>query len=292
MKGSKRLLLAAAVAFGVFLGGMFTARRMGQPYFITAETLPPNTQPEPADTASDGRLDLNAATLEELVQLPGIGQVLAQRILDYRNLYGPLRTVDELSEVEGIGEKRLEELREVVQAGAGTPDCPFVLSTIHSSKGLEYDRVILMDVADGMLPKALPQRDPSPQELDLYEEERRLFYVGMTRAKRELDIVTFRKPGLESVFSEEVFPPKTKEPPKPEKRKLPEVKRLTKEQIFRISETYEPGTRLRHKTFGPGTLVSRSGDIVIIAFDNGEVKKLALSTALRARQLQPEEQEI
>ena len=89
-----------------------------------------------------------------------------------------------------------------------------------------------------------------------------------------------------------MLPPKTKEPPKPEKRKLPEVKRLTKEQIFRLSETYEPGTRLRHKTFGPGTLVSRSGDIVIIAFDNGEVKKLALSTALRARQLQPEEQEI
>lgn len=188
--------------------------------------------------------------------------------------------------------ERLEELREVVQAGAGTPDCPFVLSTIHSSKGLEYDRVILMDVADGMLPKALPQREASPQELDLYEEERRLFYVGMTRAKRELDIVTFRKPGLESVFSEEVFPPKTKEPQKAEKRTLPEVKRLSKEQIFRLSETYEPGTRLRHKTFGPGTLVSRSGDIVIIAFDNGEVKKLALSTALRARQLQPEEQEI
>ena len=114
MKGSKRLLLAAAVAFGVFLGGMFTARRMGQPYFITAETLPPNTQPEPADTAADGRLDLHAATPEESVQLPGIGQVLAQRILDYRNLYGPLRTVDELSEVEGIGEKRLEELRDYV----------------------------------------------------------------------------------------------------------------------------------------------------------------------------------
>ena len=187
---------------------------------------------------------------------------------------------------------RLEELREVVQAGAGTPDCLFVLSTIHSSKGLEYDRVILMDVADGMLPKALPEPDASPQELDAYEEERRLFYVGMTRAKRELDIVTFRKPGLESTFSREIFPPKAKEPPKAEKRKLPQVKRLTKEQIFRLSETYEPGTRLRHKAFGLGTLVSRSGDIVIIAFDSGEVKKLALSTAIRAKQLQLEEQEI
>ena len=188
--------------------------------------------------------------------------------------------------------ERLEELREVVQAGAGTPDCPFVLSTIHSSKGLEYDRVILMDVADGMLPKTLPQREATPQELDLYEEERRLFYVGMTRAKRELDIVTFRKPGLESAFSREIFPHERKEPKAATEKKPLTVKRLSKEQIFQLSGEYHPGIRLCHKAFGPGTLVSRSGDIVIIAFDNGEVKKLALSTALRARQLQPEEQEV
>ncbi len=101
---------------------------------------------------------------------------------------------------------RLEELREVVLRGGTNADCPFVLSTIHSSKGLEYERVILMDVADGLLPKVLPGPDAEQEELDAYEEERRLFYVGLTRAKRELGIMTFRKVGLESTFAREIFP--------------------------------------------------------------------------------------
>ena len=109
--------------------------------------------------------------------------------------------------------------------------------------------------------------------------------MGMTRAKRELDIVTFRKPGLESTFSREIFPPKQKTPKKAAEKKPPVEKKLTGAQIVQLSEEYVPGTRLCHRTFGPGTLVSRSGDIVIIAFDSGEVKKLALSTAIRARQL-------
>ena len=164
-------------------------------------------------------------------------------------------------------------------SGKGWESGAVRLMTLHAAKGMEFPAVFVSGVKAGVLPLERKGR-----AVDLCEE-RRLFYVGMTRAKRELDIVTFRKPGLESAFSGEVFPPKAKEPPKAEKRKLPQVKRLTKEQIFRLSETYEPGTRLRHKAFGLGTLVSRSGDIVIIAFDSGEVKKLALSTAIRARQL-------
>ena len=61
---------------------------------------------------------------------------------------------------------RLEELSGVVREGNADPDCPFVLSTIHSSKGLEYDRVILMDVADGLLPKTLPGPGGAAEELD------------------------------------------------------------------------------------------------------------------------------
>ena len=88
--------------------------------------------------------------------------------------------------------ERLDELREVVLRGGTDAGSPFILSTIHSSKGLEYERVILMDVMDGLLPKTLPGAQATKEELDAYEEERRLFYVGMTRAKRALTVITFR----------------------------------------------------------------------------------------------------
>lgn len=182
--------------------------------------------------------------------------------------------------------ERLEELRDVVQAGSTGRDSKFVLSTIHSSKGLEYQRVILMDVADGLLPKTLPEEDAPPEEWDTYEEERRLFYVGMTRAREELDIVTFRKVGLTSAFSREIFPPKRQSVP--EAPKPAPVKKTGQEQIAVQSKAYLPGVKLLHKAFGPGTLVSRNGDIAVIEFDSGESKKVALSVALRAKQLRLE----
>lgn len=61
-----------------------------------------------------GPLDLNRATTQELTTLPGIGEVLAQRIVDYREAHGPFRSVEELIAVEGIGEGKLEKLRELV----------------------------------------------------------------------------------------------------------------------------------------------------------------------------------
>ena len=65
-------------------------------------------------TDEPGPLDLNHATAQELTTLPGIGEVLAQRIVDYREAHGPFRSVDELIAVEGIGEGKLEKLRELV----------------------------------------------------------------------------------------------------------------------------------------------------------------------------------
>lgn len=180
---------------------------------------------------------------------------------------------------------RLEELREVVLRGGTNADCPFVLSTIHSSKGLEYERVILMDVADGLLPKVLPGPDAEQEELDAYEEERRLFYVGLTRAKRELGIMTFRKVGLESTFAREIFPLKGDRTQPAAVKKSVVRQEPDAARIAAIAKDYIPGVRLVHKAFGPGTLVSRSGDIGVIAFDSGETKKIAVPVALRVGQL-------
>ncbi|KRE55718.1 competence protein ComEA [Phycicoccus sp. Soil748] len=58
-----------------------------------------------------GRLDLNSATAAQLEELPGVGPVLAQRIVDWRTEHGRFASVDELGEVSGIGEKIFAELQ-------------------------------------------------------------------------------------------------------------------------------------------------------------------------------------
>lgn len=78
----------------------------------------------PADTSVTGALgqpvDLNTATVEQLDTLPGVGPATANAILDHRTSEGPFRSVDELIEVRGIGEAKLEALRDLVTVG-GAP---------------------------------------------------------------------------------------------------------------------------------------------------------------------------
>ena len=67
---------------------------------VPAESLTPDLSP----------IDINAAGIEELDQLPGIGEVLAGRIIAYREANGPFESTEELLEVSGIGEAKLAEL--------------------------------------------------------------------------------------------------------------------------------------------------------------------------------------
>jgi competence protein ComEA len=81
----------------------------GAPARAAAATAP---QAGPPTT---GRVHLSTATLAELDAIDGIGPTLAQRILAYRDAHGGFRSLEELAQVEGIGEKRLATLRDALQ---------------------------------------------------------------------------------------------------------------------------------------------------------------------------------
>jgi competence protein ComEA len=81
----------------------------------TASVSPPRTpRSAPQAAAVQFPIDLNSATAEQLEAIPGIGPVLAQRIIEYRQMRGRFQSVDELLEVRGIGPKRLESMRPYV----------------------------------------------------------------------------------------------------------------------------------------------------------------------------------
>lgn len=62
-------------------------------------------------------ININTATAEELQQLPGIGPVLAQAIVDYREEHGPFGSVDELLQISGIGQTKLDNIQNNITVG-------------------------------------------------------------------------------------------------------------------------------------------------------------------------------
>ena len=110
---------------GTDLSALNLARRVadgeqvavGVPAAPDAAPVPaPGGPPAPggAPGASTGKVDLNAATVEQLDALPGVGPVMAQRILEWRTRHGRFTRVEQLREIEGIGERRFAQLRELV----------------------------------------------------------------------------------------------------------------------------------------------------------------------------------
>ena len=186
------------------------------------------------------------------------------------------------------------------------------LMTIQSSKGLEFDNVFVTGVEENLFPGALTVMDPR----DL-EEERRLFYVAVTRAKKRIMLYyaenRFRfgklTPMAPSRFLKDIdtsyvdwhglsvspflatfddeFEGYTKFQRKPSfsPRNLVPLKKMSSRPAEEIADSSQlvEGVRIKHKMFGEGRIMSRIGDgentKLVVEFDSGDTKTLLLKFA-------------
>ena len=117
---SEKFLLLATLAFIVALAAVFWHDHSGvEPDSYTVTT---QEQADPEEVVPPLKLvNINTATAAELDELPGIGEVLAERIVAYREEHGSFQTKEELMEVSGIGEGKYSELMELITVEEGQP---------------------------------------------------------------------------------------------------------------------------------------------------------------------------
>ncbi len=191
----------------------------------------------------------------------GYGDYLRDNNIDDNKLFILKMISKNEPTIEGFLE-RLEELRQILTDGEVNYKSKLILSTIHSSKGLEYDTVYLMDVINGVFPsKIIGFKSASPKEKRDYEEERRIFYVGITRAKDKLCI--FKYGDEASIFVSEINPEQKPIKKEKVKRKKENVLRkptpLLKKRPAVTSKDNVPdnliiGERISSPRYGEGTI--------------------------------------
>lgn len=203
-------------------------------------------------------------------------QYLEQILITLEQIAAPLDSMTEFA-------KRLKELEQVTQAAKGEKtDDMLTLSTFHSSKGLEFDRVYMIDLVEGIIPTEEDTEQPN-----LLEEARRLFYVGMTRAKKHLELISYDS---ESRFVDEVrdvavvAKPVVKKAPakiqQPVKVKVPD-----NPNAVQLASELAVGTLVRHRVFGTGEILERDHERLVIQFPK-EQKELMIDICLSYKLLE------
>ena len=161
------------------------------------------------------------------------------------------------------------------------------LLTFHASKGLEFNTVFLVDCMDGITPSSSALNQHLLHEEEEFEEERRLFYVAMTRARHQLQILSVaNKHNMlfnRSVFVKDVHQilhPKsaTESSPQPKRtasgRSISELKSMNLTTAVDL-KAYQVGVLIHHQRFGDGTIIDLEGEIATIQFEH-EQKRISL----------------
>lgn len=162
------------------------------------------------------------------------------------------------------------------------------LSTLHRAKGLEFDEVYMIDLVEGNLPANNDIEEEEKGNNAWMEEAVRLFYVGMTRAKSYLELITYKNK-LNEAVSISRFYDRVKQIVHPEKKKETTDENegfITRNSpSIRLVSELTIGLSIKHRVFGRGKVMRLEDDIVEIRFTK-EIKKLSIATCLERHLLE------
>lgn len=117
MKKPKFVLLAITVCSLCIILGIFIGRNLLPNYYMRAYSPSDTASPTVSELGSGGKININTATVDQLTLLPGIGPTIAQRIIAFRDENGPFLSIDDLTEVKGIGTGTLDNISPYITTG-------------------------------------------------------------------------------------------------------------------------------------------------------------------------------
>ncbi|MBP2638977.1 MAG: ATP-dependent helicase UvrD [Firmicutes bacterium] len=211
-------------------------------------------------------------------------------------LLGILNTLEEIAAgLQSMEEfaSRLKYLETVMKASKNNKDRGVTLSTFHSAKGLEFDRVYMIDLLEGIIPSSNDIKQQQEGRLEVMEEAVRLFYVGMTRAKTYLELITYEKRDHERV-SESQFVAAVRNIINPSILSSTSNARSVKTvspvsynvNAIRRMDQLKVGSMVSHQAFGRGKIVAVTSSDIDIQF-HGTIKKLSIEVCLTKGFLEP-----
>lgn len=218
---------------------------------------------------------------ENIEQKLAVLKILGGRVSDFPEFFAKLARLEEkLKEPQTKRDKKPR----------------VTLSTLHSSKGLEFEKVFIIDATEGQLPSV----SAAPEDEKAYAEEVRLFYVGATRAKRELIFlcVKHKENGIKpSPFISYLIDGLPRQKPVAGKHEVAATEngarsvfntgikwqnyQGTADHHFDVDlSAYQEGSTVTHQRFGTGIILEIKGPIANIRFEEAGEKKMNLAVCI------------